>query len=154
MPLIGVDLTSLPAEVREILKEEFSHGHQQAVVDAMARQAVIARHYYENPPAWDDTMGPLTMSIDPVLLNCMRWAMGEEGFQEEGMAWLRKKYEALRVKAVSPKTQVGYRSAPATACGRDASAAACASQTRGKRSSIVLCGEGGRGEVKFRKSYN
>lgn len=136
MPLMPVDLSELPAEVRECLKEELSQAHNQAVVDAWARQALIARHYFDSPPVWNDGVGPMKMSIDPVLLNCFRMRLGEEGYENEAMDWIAKKFEGLKVKAVSPKMQVGFREALARGPGR----------TR-------IVGEVGEREVKFRKSY-
>jgi hypothetical protein len=112
MPLIGVDLSNVPGEVREEMRRIWQDEHHAAVHRALARQEVLARFYHEHPPAWSDGIGPQTMAIDPVLLNCWRMMLGEETDDEECMKWLAKKQGGVMVKAVSPKTQVGYSAPP------------------------------------------
>jgi hypothetical protein len=133
MGLIGVDFSALDADVREEMKKIFQRDHEIAMVQALARQAEIGRFYAENQPVWSDGIGPQTMAIDPVLMNAFRMKLGDEAHETEALEWLAGKVEGIKVKAVSPKTQVGY-----------ASSGEC-------RVASGKSEEGGR--VKFRKVY-
>jgi hypothetical protein len=166
MPLIPVDLTDMPQELRVALREELSQGHCQAMAEAKVRQALIAEHYFKNPPVWNDAVGPMKMSIDPVLLNAIRMALGEEGYDDEAMEWVAKNFEGTQVKAVSPHARVGGRDAMREgferAMGKGsgkrlAGGASCADggnvTLHPTSSSIVGNSDSGSRAVKFRKVY-
>lgn len=109
MSALPVDLTELPAAVREQMHKILTRENEREMVQAIARQEAIARFYEENRPVAQEGLGAMTMALDPYWVNYFRMKLKYDPAEEgEVRKWLRKKYDWFRVKHTTSKIQVGY----------------------------------------------
>jgi hypothetical protein len=109
--IMPVNLTALPKAVRERMHEIWSDENAMEMVKAKIRQEQIAKFYHDHPPKWKEGFGELTMAVDPYWRGYfqMLHETGEVWDEKDFQKWVAKNMPELRVKAVSPKIQVGYR---------------------------------------------
>lgn len=115
MALLTHDLSALPPDVRERVVKNLQHEDQARWALARIEQAKMAKLYNENvgPGTTKDGLGPLNMVLTQYFRNQLMHQHGQRCMADPDFRkWLRKNYEAVRVRETGTRVQSGWRPVP------------------------------------------
>jgi len=111
---LSVDLTALPMQTRQRIKEVLTDENARELVMARIRQEKVKRLYDDFTPKPKEGIGPVSMVVDPYWRNYFEMAHGRPMFDDaDFVEWLKKKEPMFAVHERGTKIQVLNAGIPA-----------------------------------------
>jgi hypothetical protein len=107
---IAVDLTELPMEVRQKLRDVVTNECSMQIMQAKLRQAKVQKFYHDNRPRSIDGVGGLNMAVDPFWISYFNMMHGRQIWMDKDFAkWLGKQDDLFKpIRHTGTRLQFGY----------------------------------------------